>query len=181
MISKPGSPTGAPHAAAGGPSALTEERPKRKRRRGPDTRVAALAIVPFMDMSYTLLLFLVLAASFTEGEGALTANLPLGTGGGGAGEVELPKVQLAVTLHPKGANNVGATIAIEGLPDAIDNFTALYAKLRELSAKGGGPYTADTQVIIKPTQDVRWDNVVNAFNAAVRLNFFKNVGFQEAQ
>jgi biopolymer transport protein ExbD len=191
MISRPSAPdqpvspaSGAPGIpgapSAHGPSLLPgDEHLKRKRRKAPDTRVSPLNIVPFLDMSFTLLLFLCLATSFSLGEGVLTANLPIGTKGEeGTGEEKLTELPLTIQLESAGDN--AYRLSIQGFHESPADFAGLADQLKKLQTANGGPYADTTQVVIKPTADVRWDHVVNAFNAAVKARY-KNIAFSQTE
>jgi len=66
----------------------------------------------------------------------------------------------------------------------ITNFSALSQELVSLqhdpSRGRNGIYKPDNPVIIKPGREVRWQHVVNTFNAAVSARY-SNVAFAQAQ
>jgi len=183
MISRPTSPDqpsspGTP--GSHGPALLPgDDHAKRKRRKAPNTHVSALNIVPFMDMSFTLLLFLCLATSFSLGEGVLTANLPVGTGGNeGSGEEKLTEMPLTILIESAGDN--AYRIRLDRFQETASDFVGLADQLKKLQTVNGGPYPDTTQVVIKPAVDVRWQHVVNAFNAAVKARY-KNIAFAQSE
>ncbi len=134
-----------------------------------------------MDLTFNLLLFFVLTASFSIGEGVLPADLPVGNGGGiSPNAAAPPKTPLLIVLRSYGTAGQVA-IQIEGSPVALANFDELYDALRswrhDKVENPGGIYQPDNPIVIKPEASVRWRQVVNAFNTVVRARY-TNVGFQ---
>jgi biopolymer transport protein ExbD len=157
---------------------------KKKRKKKPTIRVAALNITSMMDLVLNLLLFFVLTASFAASEGILPAKLPTGGGGGGApAEIALeessPEIPVVVTLVFSGRADQPAVIQVEGSPDAITSYEELYQKLRTWQrndTNADGIYKPDQSIVIRPGRDVKWSQVVDAFNALVRAKY-TNIGF----
>lgn len=176
-----------PTAPATTPTAATDSEPVKKRRRKPATiRIAALNITAFMDLTFNLLLFFVLTASFAGAEGILPATLPAGggPGSGGAAPEVTPAANDAQTVYIslRSLGETGTLIQIEGAPNAPKDFEALYDLLNRYrldSANPSGVWKPETPIVIRPTNDVRWDAVVDAFNAVMRAKY-KDVGFAPA-
>jgi biopolymer transport protein ExbD len=167
------------HAMAG----MGTDELKKQRRKKPVIRVAALNITSMMDLVLNLLLFFVLTASFAASEGILPAKLPTGGGGGGpAAEIALeesPELPVVVTLVSSGRQDAPAIIQVENSPDAVNDYEDLYQKLRQWQQNEGNPqgaYKPSQSIVIRPGRDVKWEQVVNAFNALVRAKY-TNIGF----
>jgi biopolymer transport protein ExbD len=177
---------GYPGASEHGSPAIGQEgevSPRWRRRKHIEIRVPALNITSFLDMSFCLLMFLTLSASFSAGEGVLTANLPVGIGG--TGDPNPTPETLTQPLHIIVSSSGGddCRIQIEELSNAPPTFTALVDMLTSLRRdpvkNPNGPYPPETPVTIKPSSDVKWQHVVNAFNSAIKARF-ENVAFAEA-
>jgi len=153
------------------------QRSKRKRSGG----VGQLNLTSMIDVVFLLLIYFVITASFTEGEGILNAKLPQGTGEP-TEKTELPKLKLKIELTPSG--QYGVRIAVSNENTAPSNFTELRQLITRLQydpSRGlNGTYKPDdTPVIIAPKGQVRWQHVVNAFNAAVGARY-ENIAFAQA-
>ena len=93
----------------------------------------------------------------------------------------LPEVPAALAkLQAAGQPWVTAQIRIEGDPSQLANYSELRTRLEQLQknpAKGrNGVYATDNSVVIKAMQGTQWNDVVNAFNAAVGAQY-SNVNF----
>ena len=152
-------------------------RTRRKRSSG----VGQLNLTSMIDVVFLLLIYFVITASFTEGEGILNAKLPRGTGE--ATKVEdIPKLKLTIELAPAGSH--GVRIAVKGenaAPQSFTQLTDLITQLQYDPSRGlNGRYKPDdTPVIIAPKGQVRWQHVVNAFNSGVTARY-ENIAFAQA-
>lgn len=163
------------------------KRHRRRRRHKPDVRVAALNITSFLDMSFALLTFLILGASFALAEGALSAKLPKsGQGGEGTPQVgETPQIPVLIVVAP-GSGMQDFSITFEGMSaaPAVSNFDELATQLRSLrydpQNNPGGSLKDDNPIVIQPRGGVVWQGVIDAFNAAQRARF-SNVAIAKAQ
>jgi len=153
---------------------------RRKQRDVPPARMQ-LNLTSMIDVIFQLLIYFVVTASFAAGEGIITAKLPQGTGTS-AEEIEPPEKPLNIVIGSAG--DTGYSISIEGLNRAPADFDQLAEILRELQydpERGlQGAYKPDHPVIIKPDGLVRWQHVVNTFNAAVAARY-SNVSFAQAR
>ncbi len=139
-----------------------------------------LNLTSMIDVIFLLLIYFVITASFSADEGILTAKLPEGTGK----PAEVPKpperpirIRLASTSSP---NDV--RIDLVGLGRSPRTFGELHTLLSGMQLNDRNPSGAfkdDNPVIIEPDGHVRWQHVVNAFNAAIRARF-TNVSFAQA-
>ena len=137
-----------------------------------------LNLTSMIDVIFQLLIYFVITANFAVGEGVITAELPQGTGT--ADPLEPPPENLDVNIASAGT--AGYHIFIEG-QGRIEDFVTLanvLSSLQDNPSRGWtGPYPADTPVRIKPDGEVRWEHVVNAFNAAVKARY-EDVQFMQA-
>ena len=142
---------------------------RKKRARKPVTMQPNLAAM--IDVIFLLLIYFVVTANFTFDEGVLSAKLPQGAGAPRAPDLKLKPIELNIVL--RSVDTAGVRISINEVEFA-DNFTELYGLLAGMRSRYD--FTDDNPVIIKPDGRVRWQHVVNAFNAAVRAKY-TNVSF----
>lgn len=135
-----------------------------------------LNLTSMIDVIFLLLIYFVVTASFTVGEGVITARLPAGTGMVPR-DTRPPERPLNVVLKSTGFAD--CFIAIDGA-GPINNFGELAGTLIALQydpPQGrSGVYRPDNPVLIRPDGQVRWQHVVNAFNATVKARY-SNVAF----
>ncbi len=166
------------------PVGVEEDLPVRHAKPKPNIRVPALNITSFLDMSFALLTMLILLANFSVGEGVLTANIPVGIGGVGKTDaVQLPKLPITIILDPVAGKPDDVLIRVDGAPfTSVTGFTDLGDQLarnrRDPRLNPNGIIPDDTPIVIRPESAIRWQHVVNAFNAAVRARY-KSVSFAQ--
>lgn len=155
--------------------------PARKRRGVRESRMT-VNLGPMIDVIFNLLIYFVVTASFSVEEGVLTLKLPQGSG---APEQSLapPDQPLEITLRSAQARiGPGVAIVLQNQPFRGD-FGELAAQLTSMQFNDHNPaglYKADNPVLIRPEGEVRWQYVVDAFNAAVAARY-TNVSFAQAQ
>jgi biopolymer transport protein ExbD len=150
-----------------------------RKRREVKTASMQLNLTAMIDVIFQLLIYFVITASFLVGEGVITARLPAGTGGQ-PDEIKPPEQPLNILLSSAGA--YGVRISIQNSHQSPQDFDALVQMLSHLQhtpANPAGIYPADNPVMIKPDGNVRWQHVVNAFNAAISARY-SNVSFAQA-
>jgi biopolymer transport protein ExbD len=164
------------------PSSAEPARPSRHARQRREKRHRALSpstfrlnLTPMIDVIFLLLVYFVITANFAVGEGVLTAHLPVGASQ--PSDISKPPQQpLTIVIGSSGVS--AASISVEGR--RVETFTQLRALLEDLQydpeLMRDGVYTPDNPVIIQPDGEVRWQHVVNAFNAAITERY-SNVSF----
>jgi len=157
------------------------ESARKKRGKGPH-RVGELNLTSMLDVCFQLLIFFILTASFTKGEGLLPAHLPEGQGQTADVE-EAPEQPITILLRFRGLDAEGeqlAAIEVQGV-GSVSDAEELYQRIRSMQNNAANPtgvYNPDDPVIIKPDGNVGWGHVVNAFNAATRARY-TNVNFAQ--
>ena len=124
-----------------------------------------------IDVVFLLLIFFLTTANFAEGEGVITTQMP------GVpnccGDPEPPSLPIRLIVSTYGTS--GCRLQIEQHPIAPHTFSELSKLLRDMqyNSKVGrsGPFGVDTPVEIVVHQGIRWQHVVNAFNAAVAAGY----------
>ena len=148
-----------------------------RKKRSKESGSMQLNITSMIDVIFLLLIYFVITANFTFDEGVLTAKLPQGAGQPTETDLKPPDEPMNIILSSVDVSSVKITI---NQTQYAANFTELHRLLMSLQhdpTRGlNGPYAPDNPVIIKPDGQVRWQHVVNAFNAAVRARY-ANVAF----
>lgn len=151
----------------------------RKKRGRKKAEITDLNLTSMIDVIFQLLIYFVVTASFMIDEGILTAKLPVGAGSP-EDQDELPPEKITIELT---SGEGETTVAIQRGRQSYDSFGQLAEDLNRLRydpdiGQIDGIYEADNPVIIEPTGFVRWQHVVNAFNAAIAAKY-TNVSFSE--
>lgn len=138
-----------------------------------------LNLTSMIDVIFQLLIYFVITASFAVGEGVIAANLP--GQGQGTSSAEPPKTPLNIIVASRGQFNY--QLRIDGISQAPANFKSLNELLQSIQhdpQRGRqGAYPPDNPIMIKPDGTVRWQHVVDAFNAAVSARY-SNISFAQA-
>lgn len=142
---------------------------RKKRKKGVGGEDMQLQMTSMIDVVFLLLIYFVITANFTIDEGTLIATMPGNSAQDRPDEDLDPPVNIELTSADDG---VTYAIVING--QRVDNATALqgYMKNRVQTAQ----MAIDDVVQIKPQGVVRWQHVVNVFNACVGAEL-ENVGF----
>ncbi len=141
-------------------------------------RSLTLNLTAMIDVVFLLLVYFVLSVAFSRGEGVLTATFPAC---GGCGEPDRLRINvpLRVSISTAGAQGDGYRLDIDRAATAPRTFGELAQTLEKMHVRRGGYLPADTQIILAPANAVRWQHVVNAFNAALRARY-TNIAFAQA-
>ena len=135
-----------------------------------------LNLTSMIDVIFQLLIYFVITANFTMDEGVLTARLPEEGNAPKEEKLEPPDPPLFISVASAGIADY--RIQLQGFPETPNSFAGLNDLLKSLAVSG----TFDPEkkpIVIKPEAQVRWQHVVNAFNAAVGAKY-KKVSFATA-
>jgi biopolymer transport protein ExbD len=116
-----------------------------------------------IDVTFLLLIFFLVTTTFKRAEGIFVAELPKDTG---APSAALPISPIIVRITQPDPAGEEYQIRIENFTRAPQSFGDLARFLRDIQGNPG--FDRETPVVILPAPDVRWDHVVNCWNAAVR-------------
>lgn len=142
---------------------------RKKRKKGVGGEQMQLQMTSMIDVVFLLLIYFIVTANFTIDEGTLLATMP-GNSSQTQPEDELdPPVNIELTSADDG---VTYRIRVDGQEPANASELAAYMKGRVAA----GRMKIDDIVQIKPQGVVRWQHVVNVFNACVTAEL-ENVGF----
>lgn len=153
--------------------------PRRKKKRDLHAGTMTINLGPMIDVIFNLLIYFVVTANFAVGEGVLTLKMPQGTGAP-TESIAPPQTPLNIVLSAVAPVGVDIRLQRERLGGS---FEQLQAQLRALQFNDHNPrgvYKADNPVIIQPEGPVRWQHVVNAFNAAIAAEY-SNISFAQAK
>ena len=148
-----------------------KRRSKRRRRGGLS---ATLNIAPMIDVSFLLLIFFLVTTTFERAEGILSSNLPKERGDRPA--VSLPLSPIVLRVLTTGSGHDDFSISIDRFEAVPQHFAELPEFLESIFALPG--FDEETPVVIVASNDVAWDHVVSAWNAAVRAGATK-IAFAE--
>jgi len=169
MMQQPASPSeNLPNGAAPDAADRSHCRRRMARRRSHAER-PELRLTSMVDVIFLLLVFFVITASFIDDEGTLLATLP----GNTRPEPPSPTPEPTAVLIELASADDGVTYTLRANGRAIDGVTDLHAYLVHRQTAG---MHRDDPVEIKPQGTVRWQHVVNVFNACVRADL-ESVGF----
>jgi biopolymer transport protein ExbD len=152
------------------PEPLLSHKP-RSRRYTRQQNAISVNIAPMIDMTFMMLIFFLVTRTIQQPEGTLSSRMPTDRG---AIAVALPISPVVVRLASSGPESEESTIRIDGFEFAPTDFLQLADALAEIQQKPG--FDADTPIVLAADATVRWDHVVNAWNAAVRAEY-RNIAF----
>ena len=129
-------------------------------------------MTPLVDVVMVILIFLMLAGSFGSAEHYMVSNTPIQAAGGGNQKPDpgwVPPTLIDVRIGARGeATLPGATTAIVD-PDVVRRELAkLHAQFR---AEGKDMKTV--QVVLRPVDGTRWENLAPLYDAALGAKFEK--------
>ena len=127
-------------------------------------------LTPMIDVTFQLLLYFLLTSTFAKDEGQIPGTLP----GGGTPPPET-LIPIRIVLSPIGVNFENAQYELAGLAPII-KAEELAVVLKGKAQALGTARREKIPVVVKADPSVRWEYVVEAFNAA-RNAKFKRIGF----
>lgn len=133
---------------------------RRKKQAGRGLQKPELKMTSMIDVVFLLLIFFVVTASFQIDEGTLLANMPGNTTTPPL--VDLPPTPMSVELR---SSDDGVTYSLMVNGTRVEGASELSAYM--VNKLQAGQIANDDLVQIKPQGHVRWQHVVNVFNACV--------------
>jgi len=123
----------------------------------------AVNIAPMIDVTFLLLIFFLVTTTFERAEGLLKSEMPHE---GEGMSVALPLTPIVVRLDVASEAEGGVYMRVDRVPTVPEDFEDLTTILRQMQDHPG--FDQDTPVVIVSDDAVRWDYVVETWNAAVR-------------
>lgn len=160
--------------AAPAPEAASVRFSVRYRQRRGDWAVS-LNLTPMIDVVFLLLFFFLAATRFQALEGMLPAHLPRRT----AAAAAVPRTPIRIRFVTSPALPAECQVTIDQfaeVPQSLDRLVHALEHIRD-NEPGFGP---GTPVHLLASDDVRWDHVVDAYNAALAARY-ERVFFAGAQ
>jgi biopolymer transport protein ExbD len=141
-------------------------------------------MTPLVDVVMVILIFLMLAGKFGGDEHYLASTIPIREKGSGDVHTPVPKdVEFHIAVDTAGDDRFAARV--DGVDDPVTDvphLTALLAdRLRQFIDIGKKP--DDIQVLIQPGRTVKYDFLIQVYEAALAAtpdskNFFTKVAFE---
>jgi len=147
------------------PSRATDPRHQRER----SVWVMSLNLTPMIDIVFLLLCYFLMMSQFRTPEGVLGARLPVLRGGVSA---EIPRTPIRVRFQRDTGLPARCRVTIDRFTDSPLEIHLLAGRLRQIR-EGVPGFDADTPVHLLADDDVAWDHVVNAYNAALAAEYMK--------
>ncbi|MCG3138413.1 MAG: hypothetical protein HJJLKODD_02277 [Phycisphaerae bacterium] len=154
------------------------EAPRKKRAK--EEASMSVNLTPAIDITFNLLIFFVVGTTFAKVEGLLPSALPSVEGVVQA--TPLPVSPIKIRLKQVGDGPGDYQLRIDQWRQPPESFEELTVILEDFLNKPG--FNRDTPVIIYAEKKVRWNHVVNCFNAIRRVRWslpgeegFKNISF----
>lgn len=147
-------------------------------RRARERRGTALGfnLTPMIDVTFNLLIYFLVSSSFLRAEGFLPSRMA--QLGAQASSPALPVTPIRLYLA-RTEKDDGVRMRLENTARIPRSFADLYQVLLGLRSGGLG-FDASTPVVIHAEDEVAWDHVVNAFNAARRAGY-ESISFGQAR
>ena len=139
----------------------------RPRRWRPQRRglMTSLNLAPMIDVTFLLLIFLVVSTTFKRAEGLFGTRLQQTVG---RPAPMLPISPIIVRLTPLDGVGSGCRIRIDSFASEPATFGDLDLTLRQIQENPGFDHT--TPVVLVADDSLEWDHVVGAWNASVQAS-----------
>lgn len=127
----------------------------------------SLNIAPMVDVVFQLLCFSLVVSQFLKVEGMLPARLPARQE---AATADIPRAPIRVRLHADQSGPEQCRVTIDGFQPSPIPIRRLAGALEAIRNAEHG-FDARTPVHLLAGNDIAWDHVVNAYNAAIAAQF----------
>lgn len=156
--------TGTARAGSAGRRRMGFREARRRRRKRPT--VLSLNLTAMIDTVFNLLFFFMVASRFGAIEGLLEAKLPAKAAASATPAVEVPRTPIRIHLLPDADAPGKCRATIIGLEPTPLEMSALAGALSRIRTIEGFD-DKHVPVYLLAGDDVAWDHVVNAYNAAM--------------
>jgi len=131
--------------------------------------VLSLNLTPMIDIVFLLLCYFLMMSQFRTPEGVLPARLPAMQA---RVPVEIPRTPIRVRFQKVAGSPGRCMVTIDQFADTSMEISELAGRLRHIRQQVPG-FDADTPIHLLAADDVAWDHVVNAYNAALAAEYVK--------
>ncbi len=128
----------------------------------------ALNLAPMIDMVFLLLFFFLAASRFGPQEGMLPTQLPIRTV---AAAADIPQTPIRIRFIPDPADPEQCMVSVDRFNETPMAIQALADRLETIRQLPG--FYSRTPVHLLAGDKVRWNHVVNAYNAAMAAGYEK--------
>ena len=136
-------------------------------------RMLGFNLTPMIDVTFNLLIYFVVSASFFTAEGMLSSHMARWGRAAAAATIPVTPLRVVIDAPPDAPDRV--RMRIESSVYAPQDFRELADVLVQLRHSDAG-FDEQTPVVIHAADRVAWDHVVDAFNAARRAGY-KSISF----
>lgn len=153
------------------------ERFMRRRKRSP--MHLKINVTSLIDVTFLLLVYFMIATSFTSSEEAYRSDIPSREGSGSGDPFKIDDDPLRIEVDSTGLGPGMYRLHLDGPFQQPATFDDLYAFLtsRQVRAdSAGGLFEPDHPIVIQPTRTTSWEHAMQAYNAAARARY-SNVTF----
>jgi biopolymer transport protein ExbD len=137
----------------------------------------AFNLTPMIDVVFNLLIYFIVGTTFLRAEGVLPSRMAhLGSA---ADSQAIPVTPIRLILSQAPGPEQRLRIRLEGsaaVPQDFEDLCRILVNLRT----GGIGFDAATPVVVHAQDQVAWDHVVNAYNAAKRAGY-ESINFGTAR
>lgn len=130
-------------------------------------------VTSLIDVTFLLLVYFMVATSFTAGEGVYRMDLP-NREGIGADPFDLDDEPLRILVASTGLGPEMCTVRLDGPFPQPESFEALHQFLRAKQVSEmttGALFESDHPIVIQPTRATLWEHAMEAFNSAARAGY----------
>lgn len=128
----------------------------------------ALNLTPMIDMVFLLLFFFLAVSRFGPQEGMLPTQLPIRTG---AAAADIPQTPIRVRFMADPADPEQCLVSVDRFNETPLAIRSLAENLEKIKQVPG--FHVRTPIHLLAGEEVRWDHVVNAYNAAMAAGYEK--------
>lgn len=129
----------------------------------------SLNLTPMIDIVFLLLCYFLMMSQFRTPEGVLPARLPAMQAGTA---IEIPRTPIRIRFQSDDGSRIRCTVTIDDFTDSPLEIGLLAGRLRQIRQQVPG-FDANTPVHLLAGDDIAWDHVVNAYNAALAAEYVK--------
>jgi biopolymer transport protein ExbD len=126
-----------------------------------------LNLTPMIDVVFLLLFFFLAVSRFHEVEGMLPSELPRQLA---AARTDIPHTPIRIRFQAADSIENGCSVTIDNFHEKPLEIAQLAELLTNIKDRTPG-YTATTPVHLLADDRIRWDHVVNAYNAALAAGY----------
>jgi len=144
---------------------------RRRKRKAMHLKINVTSLI---DVTFLLLVYFMVATSFTASEEVYRTDIPNREGAGTGDPFELEDDPLRIEVTSVGLGPDMYRLRIDGPYAQPTSFDDLYTFLRAKQARSdttGGLFPADHPIIIQPARTARWEHAIEAFNSAARARY----------